>query len=77
MAAALEGRVAVVCGVEKLRGASLRASDLRSGAALIIAALSAEGNSRVDGVHHIDRGYASISDDLHALGAEIERKEEQ
>ena len=72
-----EGRVAVVCGVEKLRGASLRASDLRSGAALIIAALSAEGNSRVDGVHHIDRGYASISDDLHALGAEIERKEEE
>lgn len=72
-----EGRVAVVCGVEKLRGAPLRASDLRSGAALIIAALSAEGNSRVDGVHHIDRGYASISEDLHALGAEIERKEEQ
>lgn len=70
-----EGRVAVVCGVDRLRGAPVRATDLRSGAALVIAALSADGRSRIDGTEHVDRGYASIAEDLRALGADIERKD--
>jgi UDP-N-acetylglucosamine 1-carboxyvinyltransferase len=53
----------------------VRATDLRSGAALVIAALSADGRSRIDGTEHVDRGYASIAEDLRALGADIERKD--
>ena len=68
-----EGRVAVVCGVPELHGASMRASDLRGGAALVVAALSAAGESTVSGVHHIDRGYADLSGDLAVLGAQIDR----
>ncbi len=67
----LEGRVAVVCGVEKLHAAQVQATDLRGGASLVVAALQAEGITKVTQTHHIDRGYADLAGDLRALGAEI------
>ena len=72
----VEGRVAVVCGVPMLHGASVKAADLRGGAALVVAALGAEGRSRVTGLHHIDRGYWNLDQALRGLGAEIRRVEE-
>lgn len=69
----VEGRVAVVYGVPRLYPARLEAPDLRGGAALVVAALCAEGESRLTGLHHIDRGYASLEGDLGALGAELHR----
>lgn len=69
----VEGRVAVVCGAEKLHGANLEAADLRGGAALVVAALGAEGESRISGLHHIDRGYADLTERLAAMGGAIYR----
>ena len=69
----VEGRVAVVYGVPRLHGARVRAADLRGGAALVVAALAADGISRIEGLHHIDRGYQSLERDLRALGAQIVR----
>lgn len=69
----VEGKVAVVCGVESLRGAALRATDLRGGAALAVAALSAGGESTISCTEHIDRGYEDLARDLTALGAKIRR----
>ena len=69
----VSGRTAVVSGVETLSGASMHCTDLRGGAALCVAALAAEGESRVFEIGHIDRGYASIEQDLRALGAQIKR----
>ena len=68
----LAGRVAVVTG-SRLHGADVRSTDLRGGAALVVAALGAEGRSELTGVHHIDRGYQSLEGDLRRLGAEIRR----
>lgn len=70
----VEGRTAVVKGVDALSGALLQATNLRSGAALVIAALAAEGLSTVEGVHHIDRGYERLEEKLQALGAKIQRQ---
>ena len=72
----VEGRVAVVCGVERLHGTRLRAADLRGGAALVVAALGAEGESRIEGLCHIDRGYHGLEETLSGLGARIRRLEE-
>lgn len=72
----VEGRVAVVCGVPRLHGARLEAGDLRGGAALVVAALSGDGESYITGLHHIDRGYARLEQDLTGLGAEIQRVED-
>ena len=71
----VSGRVAVVSGVERLHGAPVRSTDLRGGAALCVAALAAEGETRVSEVSHIDRGYADLTGDLRALGAEALRTE--
>ncbi len=68
-------RVAVVTGVERLRGARVRCTDLRGGAALMIAALAAEGASSIVDIHHIRRGYEDPVRDLGALGADIILKE--
>ncbi len=68
-----EDRVAVVKGVKRLHGASVSAPDLRGGAGLVTAALSAEGTSEISGVHYIDRGYEEIERTLSALGADIKR----
>ncbi len=70
----VSGRVAVVSGVETLHGAAVRCTDLRGGAALCVAALSAEGETAVEAVSHIDRGYENIAADLRALGAAVERR---
>ena len=67
----IEGRAAMVSGVGRLHGASLRSTDLRGGAALVVAALSAEGVSQVSELRHIRRGYQSLDKNLRALGAEI------
>ncbi len=66
------GRVAAVTGVNALRGNSVKASDLRGGAALVVAALSAEGDTYISDVHHIRRGYENIVYDLSCLGAKAE-----
>lgn len=65
------GRTAVVTGVERLQGASVRCTDLRGGAALCVAALAAEGESRISEIGHIRRGYEDIAGDLRALGADV------
>lgn len=72
----VEGRVAVVCGVPKLFGARVRATDLRGGAALAVAGLGAEGETILSGVRHICRGYEDLGRDLRALGAKIALEEE-
>jgi UDP-N-acetylglucosamine 1-carboxyvinyltransferase len=69
----VEGRTAFVHGVEHLRGASVTATDLRAGAALIVAALGAEGESAVSGVEHVDRGYGALVEKLQSAGADISR----
>lgn len=69
----VEGRTAVVSGGSKLQGAKVCATDLRAGAALILAALVAEGDTEITGIHHIDRGYVNIAEKLSALGADIRR----
>ena len=68
-----EGRVAMVSGVDELVGAPVRACDLRGGAALIIAALSANGVTEIYDSGHVERGYADIAGDLNRLGANIKR----
>ncbi len=70
----INGNTAIIKGVDKLTGAMVEAKDLRAGAALIIAALAAEGETHVEGVCHIERGYENIEDNLTALGAEIVKK---
>lgn len=70
----VEGRTAILEGVEKLKGAKVKASDLRAGAALVVAALAAEGVTEITGVEHIDRGYDILEEKLKALGAEIWRE---
>ena len=70
----VEGRVAVVYGVPALHGAQVQATDLRGGAALVVAALGAEGESRITGLHHIDRGYQDLVGDLTLMGADIRRE---
>ena len=72
----VSGRAAVVSGVKSLRGAPVRCTDLRGGAALCVAALAAEGETRISEIGHIDRGYEDIARDLRALGAEIGRNPE-
>jgi UDP-N-acetylglucosamine 1-carboxyvinyltransferase len=67
----VEGRVAVVSGVPRLSGAKVKATDLRGGAALAVAALGAEGESELSGLAHMDRGYEDLEGDLTALGARI------
>lgn len=69
----VENRVAIVEGVEKLTGAPVTASDLRAGAALVIAGLMAEGVTEIENIDYIDRGYESIEEKLLSLGAQIER----
>ena len=71
----VDGQVAVIEGVPELLPAPLRASDLRAGAALVVAALSAKGISEIDEVSHIERGYENLVEKLQGLGADIRRVE--
>lgn len=70
----VDGRIAVVNGVNKLYGASVDAQDLRAGAALIIAGLSAEGTTEIGEIVYIDRGYEAVEKSLSSLGAKIKRE---
>lgn len=74
--AKVEGRTAVIEGVEKLTGAPVYATDLRAGAAMVIAGLAADGVTEVMNIEHIDRGYEAIEVKLQALGADIKRVKE-
>jgi UDP-N-acetylglucosamine 1-carboxyvinyltransferase len=69
----VEGRVAVVNGVDRLTGAVVHAEDLRGGAALLVAALKAQGRTYIKNIFHIDRGYEKIEDCISSLGGKIER----
>jgi UDP-N-acetylglucosamine 1-carboxyvinyltransferase len=69
----LEGNIAIVTGVESLTGAPVMATDLRASASLVLAALVAEGDTTVDRIYHIDRGYECIEEKLSQLGARIRR----
>lgn len=71
----VQGRSTVIDGVPKLRGAAVESSDLRAGAALVLAGLAAEGTTDVRNVHFIDRGYQDFEGCLRSLGANIERIE--
>ncbi len=70
----IEGRSAVIEGKDKLLGAPVKATDLRAGAALVLAGLVAEGTTEIIDIHHIDRGYVNIEEKLKSLGANIYRK---
>jgi UDP-N-acetylglucosamine 1-carboxyvinyltransferase len=69
----IDGRVAVVQGVEKLSGATVMATDLRASAGLVIAGLVAEGETLVDRIYHLDRGYDRMDAKLRGIGADVER----
>ncbi len=69
----VDGKIAVVDGVERLSGAAVAATDLRAGAALVVAGLSAAGRTEISGVRYIDRGYEALVEKLRLLGADISR----
>jgi UDP-N-acetylglucosamine 1-carboxyvinyltransferase len=69
----VEGRMAVIEGGSKLTGAPIKATDLRAGAACVIAGLIAEGETEISNVHYIDRGYENMVEKLRRLGADIKR----
>lgn len=69
----LEGNTAIITGVDSLKGAPIMATDLRASASLVIAGLVAEGDTLVDRIYHIDRGYECIEEKLQLLGARIQR----
>lgn len=68
-----DGQLAVVEGVEQLKGAPVKADDLRAGAAMIIAGLAANGTTEIEDIHHIDRGYEDVIEKFSGLGADIKR----
>jgi UDP-N-acetylglucosamine 1-carboxyvinyltransferase len=72
----VDGRTAIVSGNCRLTGSKVMATDLRAGAALVLAALAAEGDTEISGIHHIERGYVNIVSKLHELGADIRRGED-
>ena len=67
------GRIAVVKGVNRLHGADVRATDLRGGAALAVAAAAADGVTEISGISHIDRGYEKIEEAFRQLGGNMKR----
>ena len=69
----VQGNTAICRGVDQLTGAPVMATDLRASASLVIAALAAEGETTVDRIYHIDRGYECIEEKLQSLGAVIRR----
>ena len=69
----IEGKTATVVGVEQLYGAEVTAKDLRAGAALVIAGLSAQGTTYVENIHYVERGYENLIEKLTGLGADIKR----
>lgn len=72
----IEGKSALVTGVKELQGTSVKATDLRAGASLILAGLIANGESEISDIHHIDRGYVDIENKIRVLGGKIRRVED-
>ena len=72
----INGKTAMVSGVDHLYGSTVCAHDLRAGAALVIAGLAAQGTTYVEHIHFIERGYEKLVDKLTALGADIRRVED-
>ena len=72
----IEGKSALVTGVKELQGTSVKATDLRAGASLILAGLIANGETEITDIHHIDRGYVDIENKIRALGGKIRRVED-
>jgi UDP-N-acetylglucosamine 1-carboxyvinyltransferase len=71
----IEGSSAIIQGTDKLEGATVKATDLRAGAALILAGLVAEGKTEILDIYHVDRGFVNIERKLQAVGANIYRVE--
>jgi UDP-N-acetylglucosamine 1-carboxyvinyltransferase len=69
----VDGHTAVIRGVPTLRGAPVMATDLRASASLILAGLVADGETTIDRIYHLDRGYENIEEKLSGLGARIRR----
>ena len=69
----VRGNTSVITGVNFLKGARVMATDLRASAGLVIAAMAAQGNSVIDRIYHLDRGYEKMDKKLNALGASVER----
>ena len=69
----IEGNTALVRGVEKLDGATVMATDLRASASLVLAALVAKGETLIERIYHIDRGYEGIEEKFNQLGARVKR----
>ena len=69
----VDGHTAVVTGVERLSGATVMATDLRASASLVIAGLVADGETTVERIYHLDRGYDQMETKLRSIGADIER----
>lgn len=76
-AIATSGNRATVVGVDRLHGASVKATDLRAGAALVMAGLTAKGETRISDIYHIDRGYSDLEGKFRKLGADIKRVKEK
>lgn len=74
VASQVDGRTAIITGVPRLTGADVEASDLRAGAALVIAALAADGQTRISSIEHLERGYECLVDKLQDIGAQIWRE---
>lgn len=72
----IDGKTAVIQGVDRLKGTDISSWDLRGGAALVLAGLRAEGQTIVENIHHIERGYECLECSLRSIGAEIERVED-
>ena len=69
----VDGKLAVIEGVEQLKGAPVKATDLRAGAAMIIAALGAKGTTQIEDIRHIERGYEDVVEKFAAIGADIKK----
>ncbi len=69
----LEGNTAIITGVERLMGAPVMATDLRASASLVLTGLVAEGETIIDRIYHIDRGYDRIEEKMAGMGAKIHR----
>ena len=72
----IDGRTSLIEGVAQLHGCSVKATDLRAGAAMVLAGLVADGETQIGYIHHIDRGYDNLVSKLVMLGADIRRVDE-
>ena len=70
----VEGKMAVVTGVNYMTGANVEAKELRGGASLVLAGLAAEGITKVSGIHYIERGYENFVENLKSIGADINKE---